>query len=37
MVHQIPVWEKVGTLYDPKKERIIIQNYQVDSLIKMLK
>ena len=34
---QTPLWEEVNALYNPKKERIIIQNYQVDSLIKILK
>ena len=37
MINQTPLMDEVSNLYDPKKERIIMQNYQADFAVKMLK
>ena len=31
LIHQTPLWEEVGKMYDRSKERIIGQNYVQDS------
>jgi hypothetical protein len=37
LIHQTPLWEEVGKMYDRSKERIIGQNYVQDSAFKELK
>jgi hypothetical protein len=37
LLYQTPLWEEVGNMYNPEKERIISQNYQAASQLKMLK
>jgi transposase InsO family protein len=37
LINQTPFWEEVAAMYNPTKERIILQNYRLDAALKLLK
>jgi hypothetical protein len=37
LIDKTPFWEEVAAMYNPTKERIILQNYRLDSALKLLK